>query len=185
MFTGLAALLAAGFFAAGFVAADFLAAGFFAAGFLVADFLAVDLDPGVFIAAEVALLVADLACFLACSACFLTSSAASLESDTKTLKNTVLQLMEFVQAALKLLIETLHLAIAKLVDFFEKLPYRILNLLLQAIKLLQRIIDQPLDLRGRFFELLVYLLTILSTLGLAFFAMKCLLGDEGITNNGD
>ena len=54
--------------------------------------------------------------------------------------------MELFQATLKLFVETLHLAVAKLVDFLEQLANRLLNLVLQAVELLQRIVHQAFDL---------------------------------------
>ena len=63
--------------------------------------------------------------------------------------------MELFQATLKLFVETLHLAVAKLVDFLEQLANRLLNLVLQAVELLQRIVHQAFDLGRSLFELLV------------------------------
>ncbi|AHI29943.1 hypothetical protein AU14_01995 [Marinobacter similis] len=93
--------------------------------------------------------------------------------------------MKFVQAAFKFLVETLHLAITKFVDLFEKLSYWLLNLLLKAIELLQRIVYQTFNLRGRFLKLFIYLFDNFVDVRFGLLCMKCLLEGEGITNNGN
>lgn len=86
--------------------------------------------------------------------------------------------MKFVKAAFKLFVETLHLTVAKFVNFLEQFAHRLLNLILQTVELLQCIVHQTFDLGGGLSNSLLTFFTILSTFCLAFFAMDCLLTDK-------
>ncbi|WP_318527261.1 hypothetical protein [Marinobacter confluentis] len=53
--------------------------------------------------------------------------------------------MELVHATIKFITEPLDFTVAEFIEFFQQLPYRLLNLALKPVKLFERIIDQFLN----------------------------------------
>ncbi len=57
-----------------------------------------------------------------------------------------MQIVEFTQATFKFFVETFHFTITKLIHFLQQFADGFLNLVLQAVELLEGVVDQLFDL---------------------------------------